>query len=394
MKRALWLASWFPNRLDPLSGDFIERHALAASLYNEIYVIHLVKDDKGLVPGSKFREAKIFNTQCRAEIIYYKGRFKGIGWLHKMHSNILYYFYFFRAIQSFIKTEGRPDAIHVHIALKAGLMALYMKICHKIPYLVSEQWTGLCPEARPNLDDHSRIFRWLWKKVMKNANSWSAVSRYLGDAIQKKFGLSAYRVIPNVVDTEIFYPGTNLQGLFAFIHVSTMNYQKNPQQIFQAISILKKKTPQLFVVYLFGGISPALQALAAELDILDRIEIRTPCPQPELAATMRNSQALILYSRFETFGCVIIEANACGIPVIVSDIPVLHENVVDGITGVFVPLNEPTALAEKMWWIMQHHREFLADTMISRTIQTYGYAIIGKQFESLYQSFENSMGPK
>jgi glycosyltransferase involved in cell wall biosynthesis len=384
MKRIVWLASWFPNRLDPLSGDFIERHALAASLYNDIYVIHVIKDAESKTPGPAFTETKTFNEHCRAEIIYYKAGFKKMRWLEILHSNLRYCRYFIRSIQSYIKKEGRPDCIHVHIALKAGLLALLAKRWYRIPYIVSEQWTGLCPEARPGLDGRPRIFRWLWKQVMKNAYSWSAVSEYLGLAIQRKFRLAGFKVIPNIVDTDIFYPVPHLPGPFQFIHVSLMNYQKNPEQIFEALAILKRKTSGPFTLLLFGEISRDLWALAGRLDILDRLEPKGTCPQPILAAYMRKSSALILYSRFETFGCVIIEANACGIPVIASDIPVLHENVLDGVTGNFVPLNDPSALAERMFWMMSHAEEFDSAKMVKLTREKYSYSIAGKQFDSLY----------
>src|SRR4051812_40758654 len=44
----LWLASWFPNKCNPLAGDFIKRHAEALSLYEPVHVIHVEKipDDK------------------------------------------------------------------------------------------------------------------------------------------------------------------------------------------------------------------------------------------------------------------------------------------------------------------------------------------------------------
>lgn len=43
MKNILWLTEWWPNELEPFSGDGIERRAKAASLYNNIVVIFIKK---------------------------------------------------------------------------------------------------------------------------------------------------------------------------------------------------------------------------------------------------------------------------------------------------------------------------------------------------------------
>ena len=43
-KKILWLCSWYPNKIEPFNGDFIQRHARAASLYDDIYVIHVAAD--------------------------------------------------------------------------------------------------------------------------------------------------------------------------------------------------------------------------------------------------------------------------------------------------------------------------------------------------------------
>ena len=41
-KKILWLVSWYPNRNDRFTGDFIQRHARAAAVYHDIYVLYVV----------------------------------------------------------------------------------------------------------------------------------------------------------------------------------------------------------------------------------------------------------------------------------------------------------------------------------------------------------------
>ncbi|HEY0058518.1 MAG TPA: hypothetical protein VGB56_05245, partial [Flavisolibacter sp.] len=69
MKRVVWLASWFPSRVEPYLGDFIERHARSASLYTNIHVIYTVKD-----PALRWKiqkNATVISESLSATIYYY-----------------------------------------------------------------------------------------------------------------------------------------------------------------------------------------------------------------------------------------------------------------------------------------------------------------------------------
>ncbi|MFI5151769.1 MAG: glycosyltransferase [Chitinophagales bacterium] len=387
-KRILWLASWYPNKLEPLNGDFIERHAQAASLDNDIFVIHVIKSSQiknGFRSEIEFRS---YNEHCESRIIYYEPRFTGITWLEKLYSNYAYLKHFLKAANSYIREKGRPHCIHVHIAMRGGLPALMLKFLNKIPYIVSEQWTGLLKEARPNIDEYSWIFRYLWKLVMHHASACSAVSHWLGKAIQARFSIR-YSVIPNVVNLSLFLPKPHPPDKFRFIHISTLNNQKNPKQILMSIAMLKTISNTAFEYWIFGEPDASLIQYAEELGISDRVEFKGIFLQSRLAGYMQECRCLVLYSMYETFGCVIVEANACGLPVIVSDIPTMHELVRDQVTGVFVPLNEPGKLAEKMHWMMNERSAFHAEEIRKITENSFGFAAVSRQFDELYNLIES-----
>jgi len=52
MLYVLWLPSWYPNKLDPFDGDFIQRHANAASLHTKVHVIFVKADEEGKITGN------------------------------------------------------------------------------------------------------------------------------------------------------------------------------------------------------------------------------------------------------------------------------------------------------------------------------------------------------
>ena len=219
---------------------------------------------------------------------------------------------------------------------------------------------------------------------MKNAAGYSAVSEYLASAMHKIFSFKKISVVPNVVDTNLFYPAEKKPVDAHFIHISSLNYQKNPEQILQAVAILLKKIPACRLT-IFGEPVESLINLAATLQIADAVEFKGLCSQEVLREHIQQSAALILYSRFETFGCVIIEANATGKPVIVSDIPVFHENVLDGITGIFVPLNNPVSLAEAMCAVVEDKYAFDEDVIQNWVKNQYSFEKVAKQFANFYE---------
>jgi glycosyltransferase involved in cell wall biosynthesis len=266
--------------------------------------------------------------------------------------------------------------------MKAGALAAWLKEKSGVPYVVSEHWSGFLSEADDKLEGQPFYMQSLWKKVMTGAKRISAVSAYLANAIEKKYELQKVAVIPNVVDSTIFFPTASRQNNLRFIHISGLESLKNVDAIIQAFAIVQKKYPaaQLNIV---GPENNDLKALVQKLNAGNSIHFHKEVPQQQLVEYVRQSTALILYSSYETFGCVIIEANACGIPVIVSDIPTFHEIVTEGINGTFAKKNDVSDLAAKMMGLAENSASFDSKTIAAESAK-YSYEKTGKQFRDWY----------
>lgn len=392
MKRILWLVSWFPNRLEPLSGDFIERHARAASMFHKITVLFVVKDHKGVTPGKIFIEKRKYNENLDIVLLYYKP-FTRVGLLERMVSGSRYFLFFLKLIREYFAINGKPDFVHAHIGYKAGLAALYCKLVYGIKYMVSEHWTVFCPEAKPGFRDFPWVARRLTTMIYRNAFRCSAVSEYLGRSLANLFRIPTPVRIPNVVDTRLFFPAPKPIGVFRFIHISTLNYQKNPEQMLEAVKLLKSRTGEPFELIVYGPHLENLLQRTINDGLGDFVQFGGEVKQDVLSDELRKSDALVLNSRFETFGCVIIEAYASGVPVIVSDIPVMREIVEEGITGVFVKAGDATDLAEKMFRMMQNRSLFNSRGLAELAEEKYGMGVIARQFDKFYQTKKRNPFP-
>jgi glycosyltransferase involved in cell wall biosynthesis len=377
----LWLPSWYPNKLDPFDGDFIQRHAQAVSLRTDVHVIFVKADEGGKITRN-LDQSFTKKEKLSEHIIYFK---KTVSFLGRMNSFRKWVRLFKKAVKDHIKENGKPQLVHVHVAIRAGIIAKWIKRKWGIDYVVTEHWAGYLPEAQTKLSDLPGYIQIACRRIMKNAASISVVSTYLGQCLEKILRDISFTVIPNVVDTSIFKPvPIEKNKTVSFIHISLLNYQKNAGDIIRAMSILKKENPN-FHLMIFGPLTAELIRLVEDLDLLSEISFHEEIPQVELSKFIQQSNALILYSRYETFGCVIIEALACGKPVILSDWPVLHENAREGFNAIFAKNEDPADLAEKLNWFMQNMEKFDGTAIAQQAALTYGYDKVGKQFFDWYK---------
>lgn len=381
-KSILWLVSWYPDKLSPYNGDFIKRHAEAVSLYHLVKVIYVVRDAAGKITRDVLTEENLYHQLSETIIYYYSPAYP--FFLNKFFSEKKYRRVYKQAISSYIAQNGKPPIVHVHVAMKAGVIALWIKRTMAIPFVVSEHWSGFLDEARERFDQLPFYFRSLWKKIMRKAAGCSTVSQYLGSAVQRRFPFIETTVIPNVVNTAIFFPAEEEKKELKFIHISGLDELKNPKEIVEAFKIVSGKYPNA-VLEIVGSTKKEIVDFSDGLQLTGKVRFREEVPQQLLASELNQSIALILYSSYETFGCVLIEANACGVPVIVSDIPIFHENIQESENGFFVRPHDPAALADKMIWAIENRPLIDSRAVATMTGSKFNYSKVGEQFSNWYK---------
>lgn len=389
--KVIWLASWYPNKISPLAGDFIKRHAEAVSQYCQVHVVHVVKDVNAVITSDVLIEEMEIGS-LKETIVYYHSVSTKFGLFDKyLSDNKFKELYKKEVLKSSAITI--PDLVNVHIGMKAGSIALWLKKKSGIPYIVSEQWTGILYESIDSFDKMPWYIKRTWTKVVKNADGLTAVSNHLAQAIKKRFGVYGCEVIPNVVDTNIFYylPSSQKQKR-NFIHISTLVDFKNPIKMLEGFAMVVKdyRDAKLTII---GPPNAEVKDWIIKNDCSNNIQLVSEMSQQQLVNFIRQSDALILFSRYETFGCVLIEATACGIPVIASDVPVIRETIYEGQNGLFAKDNDSAALAQTIRGFIKDDVKFDAEIIAEKTKNKYNYSVIGKQFYNLYQKILTGTTP-
>ena len=383
----LWLPSWYPNQLQPYNGDFVQRHARATALHVPVHVIHVVKDEKGQVTDSVHTETRS-DGQLTETFIYYHFPERFPAFLNRWLSHRRYVALYKKAIGNLVLEKGKPSLLHVYIALKAGLLASWCQKEFGLAYVVGEQSTLYLTEAMPNLQDEHPYFQKAAAKIFRRATGVMVVSKYLGDALVKQFGIADPVVIPNVVDEKIFHPAAERKNSrTTFIHVSNLTWQKNAEGMIEAFRLVKEKGFD-FELQIIGPHVPAVVETVKSASLENNVFLYHEMPQPELVKLVQAADAMVLFSRYETFGCVVIESFACGRPLILSDIPVFHENATAE-NALFAQNENPEDLAEKILQFMAGS-QFNSKLIAEKTIACYNFNVVGGQIADWYRQVLSS----
>jgi glycosyltransferase involved in cell wall biosynthesis len=197
-----------------------------------------------------------------------------------------------------------------------------------------------------------------------------------------------YKVIPSVVDKTIFYPSTAIpkHEIFRFIHISTLDNAKNIKEILQALKeVLEKDYRAELIVH--APPKEELNELIRALQLEKNVIVKGEIPQTELVESIRSSDALILFSLYETFGNVLIEAQACGIPVITSNYPTFTETVENYKNGIIAKGKGSRELSEAMIELMNNKDKFDRNEISATAIQRYSFERIGKMLDEVYEQY-------
>lgn len=375
----LHIASWYPNSKDPFDGDFIERHLKALSLHLPVHVIHVVQKFH-LSENETARTEYKTDGALTAEIHFVPlPKVKNLL-IQKLLFTRRYNTILKKAIETYIQQKGKPDLVHVHVPVKAGYGALWMKRKWGVPFVVTEHSSAYYDHIEENYFAGSSYFKQITKRSFQQAAAVSSVSVWLLQRLQELFNISQVKLIRNAVDTGLFYPQSSHRHRKRFIHVSMMMPLKNTEGIVKALHLLLQKNSDWEFVFV-GPAPDHLKQAAASLST--RIRFTGAISYAEVAAEMRQADALVHFSRYENLPCVVNEALCCGLAVIASDVGGISELVHDG-NGLLVPDNDFEALADAMLYFLQHTDKYNR-AVISNEASLFSYNIIGLQLKEMYE---------
>lgn len=279
----------------------------------------------------------------------------------------------------------RPDMLHTHLA-HAAFLARWSRLVAPVPVVIDtlhSAWPG--PAGRRF---GYRISRWLPDRV-------TAVSRAVAEAHLRANMVTrrTLTIVPNGVDTGNFRPDTEmraavrhelgLSGEFLWLTVGRLEPVKDYPTLLQAMTGVAERGRLLIAGD--GAMRGELLRLTARLGLQDRV--RFAGFDPDVKRWMQAADGFVLCSRWEGLPMALLEAAACALPMIATDVPGTREAVVDGETGRLVRTGEPAELAAAMAALMDapaEARRAMGDRARQRALECFSLERVLDEWEDLY----------
>lgn len=383
-KKILWLCSWYPSKADPFNGDFIQRHARAAAAFNDIYVIYVAGDNSG---KTSKKEKEIRKSDGLTEhIVFFPVSSSFLG---KIRAYFNYLFVFKQAIRRYIVEIGKPDLVHVQVPIKAGLLALWLKKRYKVPFVITEHY-GIYNEetGKDSYLNRSKIFKNYTRRIFQQASVFVSVSKFLAEGVNRIVGKTNNIILPNTVDTNIFFYAPKKKTDFRFIHVSNMVPLKNAEGILRAFKAYTE-TGGTATLQMVGNLNDTLPGYAASLGLAsDKVCFKGIVSYQQVASEMQESDCLILFSNIENSPCVIGEALCCGLPVIATNVGGIPE-LVNSENGILVNLGNEDDLLSAMKAMFANANKYDRKKIAEDATAKFSYSVIGKELDDIYNEILN-----
>lgn len=195
-------------------------------------------------------------------------------------------------------------------------------------------------------------------------------------------------VKPNFVDPD---PGPRTgPGQYAFF-AGRLSPEKGVSTLLEAWRHLGRPIPLCIVGD--GPDRASLEAFARDRNLRD-VRFLGRLSYNETVAAMKGARFIIVPSTwYETFGLVIAEAMACGVPVICSRLGAMQENVADGVNGLHFTPGDPEDLARKVSWAWSHTAEMSEMGRAARREYEARYTA-DKNYSLLMEIYERTLQQK
>ena len=232
------------------------------------------------------------------------------------------------------------DLLHVHYAIPhsvSALLARQMAAPKRLPFITTLHGTDI------TLVGNNHNFLPITRYSIEQSDGVTSISKYLLDRTIKEFDIKRpIEVIPNFVNCELYsrQPDPELRAAWApngesiVMHLSNFRPVKRILDAIQIFALLREKMPAKLVMVGDGPDREAAEQLAQKLKVAE--DVLFLGKQNDVHIKLSQADLFLLPSQLESFGLAALEAMACEVPVIATNVGGLPEVIQHGVDGYLV----------------------------------------------------------
>lgn len=386
------IPSFYPTEDSPNHGIFFkEQSEMVYKLGCEVYIIY---PELRSIKELTFKKINKFYFQNSFKIenglkVYRKHRWNIIPTGNNIGPGYKIWINEVKDIVESLITQGiKPDVIHAHGLVCAGVAAFEIHKIFGIPYIVTEHSSGFEYSYIKKSKDINIL-----SEVLKNASRIIAVSPALKNSITKLIEIDnnvRIEIIPNFIDTNFFsLKVDNNNDKFVFFTASNLTENKNVKMLIEAFKIVFATNNNIELrIGGNGKTKKMLEDSVRLLDLSNNVIFLGELSREDIRNEMSNANCFVLSSNFETFGVVLIEAMSVGTPVISTKCGG-PEFFINDKVGLLSDKNAKI-LADNMHKVLVNINDYDSIKIRNYVLENFSDIVVGKKYVSIYDSLNNS----
>jgi glycosyltransferase involved in cell wall biosynthesis len=280
-----------------------------------------------------------------------------------------------------------PDVFHVHGLDFSRQVLSLAELCADVPII---------------LQDHASRPPRIWRRASARRGMSAAAGIAFCSLDQARpfatAGLigASTKVYAIPESTSRFAPGdrdearrvTGIEGDPAVLWVGHLDTNKDPLTVLEGISAAARELPRLRLYCCFAN-APLLRAvqdrIAADSDLRDRVHLLGRLPHERIELLMQAADMFVLGSHREGSGYSLIEALACGLPPVVTDIPSFRSLTGGGSVGALWPCGDPRGLCQALQAIARRSGSETRAVVRAHFERELSFDALGVKLRAMYE---------
>lgn len=250
--------------------------------------------------------------------------------------------------------EFRPDVVHIFFGVPCGPIGWLLKRVYGLPYVISMRGADVPSDRVKRFSREYRLIRPLVRALWRDADALVSVSNGLRDYALQTDPEAKIEIIPNAIDLGVFRPATHADESegkpVRLLFVGRLIAFKNIETLLQTVRLLADMEVGPFTLELVGEGEkrPELERMVIDLGISRLVRFSGWVSHPAIVERYQQADIFVTPTTWEGMPNTVLEAMACGKPIVATEASGLHELVRDGVNGYLVPIKDPQALAEAL----------------------------------------------